>query len=87
MMILGSILETFWEPSLLRFCFLDAPVANACMCFASTAGKFPSSIFSVKSELEGREGAGRGQRSAAEAEPAEAGRLRLRALKGLVLHI
>ena len=31
LMILGLVLETFWEPGLLTFCFLVAPVTKACM--------------------------------------------------------
>ena len=46
-MALSSILEAFWEPGLLTFCFLVAPVANACMFFGS---QFPSLIFCVKSD-------------------------------------
>ena len=34
-MILGSILETFYEPGLLTFCFLVAPVANPGIFFES----------------------------------------------------
>ena len=41
LMILGSILEAFWEPGLLTFCFLVAPVANTCLFFGS---QFPSLI-------------------------------------------
>ena len=51
-MILSSILEAFWEPGLLTFCFLVAPVTNACMFFGS---QFPSLIFSVKSDSKSRE--------------------------------
>ena len=40
------ISEAFWEPSLLTFCFLVAPVANACMFFGS---QFPSLFLCVKS--------------------------------------
>ena len=47
LMILGSILEAFWEPGLLTFCFLVAPVTNACMLFGS---QLTSLIFSVKSD-------------------------------------
>ena len=46
LMILNSILEAFWEPGLLTFCFLVAPVANACMFFGS---QFPSLFLCVKS--------------------------------------
>ena len=47
LMISGSILEAFWEPGLLTFCFLVAPGANACMFFGS---EFPSLICCVKSD-------------------------------------
>ena len=62
-MILSSILEAFWEPTLLTFCFLKAPVAAACMFFGS---QFPGLIFCVKSDRERREmvvdGGGRRQK-------------------------
>ena len=48
-MILSSILEAFWGPGLLTFCFLVAPVTNACMFFGS---QLTSLIFSVKSDVE-----------------------------------
>ena len=38
-MILASILEAFWEPGLLTFCFLVAPVANACMFFGKSVSE------------------------------------------------
>ena len=41
LMILGSIWEAFWEPGLLTFCFLVAPVANTCLFFER---QFPSLI-------------------------------------------
>ena len=62
---------------MLTFCFLFAPVTNACMFFGS---QLTSSIFSVKSDVEesknssqGRSRVVEGPRSAAEAEPAEGG--------------
>ena len=88
LMILYVILEAFGGPGLLTFCFLVAPVTNACMFFGS---QLTSLIFSVKSDVEeaknssqcwlmvevgGRSGASGGR-----------GRLRLRALKGIVSHI
>ena len=87
MMISTSILEAFWGPGLLTFCCLVAPVPNAIITFE---GKFPSQILCVKSVLGSRKGAvkvGGWWRSAAGAEPAEGGRLRLRALKGFVSHV
>ena len=87
-MILRSILKAFWGPGLLTFCFLVAPVTNACMFFGS---QLTSLIFSVKSDVEesrnGDQGGllvevgGRGGASGGR------GRLRLRALKGIVSHI
>ena len=50
LMILSSILEVFWGPGLLTFCFLVAPVTNACMFFGS---QLTSLISSVKSDVEG----------------------------------
>ena len=47
LMISGSILEAFWEPGLLIFCFLFVPVANACMFFRS---QFPCLVLCVKSD-------------------------------------
>ena len=47
LMILSSILEAFWEPGLLTFCFLVAPVANAYVFFGR---QLPSLIFCVKSD-------------------------------------
>ena len=49
LMILNSILEAFWGPGLLTFCFLVAPVTNVCMFFGS---HLTSLLFSVKSDVE-----------------------------------
>ena len=49
LMILNSIFEAFGGPGLLTFCFLVAPVTNACMFFGS---QLTSLIFSVKSDVE-----------------------------------
>ena len=57
LMILSSIWEAFWEPGLLTFCFLVAPVANTCLILGS---QFPSLIFSVKSDVEESRNGGRG---------------------------
>ena len=56
LMISGSIWEAFWEPGLLIFCFLVAPVTNACMLFGS---QLTSLIFSVKSDVEESRNGGR----------------------------
>ena len=87
-MILSLILEAFWEPGLLTFCFLVAPVANTCLFFGS---QFPSLICSVESDPESQDNAGRcwlmvevGGRSGASGGR---GTLRNRALKGIVSHV
>ena len=48
-MILSLILEAFWGPGLLTFCFLVAPVTNACMFFGS---QLTSLIFACAKEAE-----------------------------------
>ena len=57
LVFLSSILEAFWGPGLLTFCFLVAPVTNACMFFGS---QLTSLIFSVKSDVEESRNGGRG---------------------------
>ena len=91
-MILSLILEAFWEPGLLTFCFLVAPVTNACMFFGS---QLTSLIFSVKSDAEESRNGGQGglrvvggkgrrqkrsQRREGEASPPSFERLRITSL-------
>ena len=88
LLISGLILEAFWEPGLLTFCFLVAPVTNACMFFGS---KLTSLIFSVKSDVEESRNGGQGwlmvEVGGRSGASGGRGRLRLRALKGFVSHV
>ncbi len=87
-MIFSLILEAFWEPGLLTFCFLVAPVANTCLILGS---QFPSLIFSVKSDVEESRNGGQGgllvEVGGRSGASGGRGRLRLRALKGFVSHV